>query len=311
MSSLRTPIFGAAVVAGLVLAFYGLNAKDTIPETPVQPPRPAKPTIVAERATSARAAVAEEPLAESSARPADCLIEPSQVVKVNSSVEGVIAHVAAERGQMVRRGQVVAQLGSSVETVGLAVARARAANVFSAAAADARARYLDAKQQRNERVREYLARDSVEEIQANARAASMQTREAELSRRVASLEAEQSRRLLSERTVRSPIEGVVTERAMSPGEYRSNQASHILTIAQINPLHVEVFAPIAQLKSIGVGDVATVYPEDPVGGAYKARVKLVDRVFDAASGTFGLRLELPNPGNRLPAGLRCRIQFDA
>jgi hypothetical protein len=40
-------------------------------------------------------------------------------------------------------------------------------------------------------------------------------------------------------------------------------------------------------------------------------VKLIDRVFDAASGTFGLRLELPNPGNRLPAGLRCRIQFDA
>jgi RND family efflux transporter MFP subunit len=233
------------------------------------------------------------------------------VVKVNSSVEGVLGFVGADRGQFVRRGQVVAQLRSSVETAGLAVAQARAGNVYGIGAAATRARYLDSKQQRSEKISRYLARDSVEEAQANAQAAAMQTREAELLRRVSSLEAEHSRRLIAERTVRSPIDGVVTERAMSPGEYRSNQSSHILTVAQINPLHVEVFAPIAQLSSVAVGDQAFVFPEDPVGGRYAARVKVIDRVFDAASGTFGLRLELPNPGNKLPAGLRCRIQFDA
>jgi hypothetical protein len=35
----------------------------------------------------------------------------------------------------------------------------------------------------------------------------------------------------------------------------------------------------------------------------------VDRVVDAASGTFGVRLQLPNPGYRLPAGLKCEIRF--
>ena len=34
-----------------------------------------------------------------------------------------------------------------------------------------------------------------------------------------------------------------------------------------------------------------------------------DRVVDAASGTFGVRLELPNPGYRLPAGLKCKVRF--
>jgi hypothetical protein len=38
-------------------------------------------------------------------------------------------------------------------------------------------------------------------------------------------------------------------------------------------------------------------------------VTVVDRVFDAASSTFGVRLELPNPDYSLPAGLRCRIRF--
>jgi multidrug efflux pump subunit AcrA (membrane-fusion protein) len=36
---------------------------------------------------------------------------------------------------------------------------------------------------------------------------------------------------------------------------------------------------------------------------------IVDRVVDAASGTFGIRLEIPNPGNRIPAGLKCKVRF--
>jgi hypothetical protein len=35
----------------------------------------------------------------------------------------------------------------------------------------------------------------------------------------------------------------------------------------------------------------------------------VDRVFDSASSTFVVRLDLPNQNYALPAGLRCRIRF--
>jgi hypothetical protein len=41
----------------------------------------------------------------------------------------------------------------------------------------------------------------------------------------------------------------------------------------------------------------------------KAKVAVVDQVFDAASGTIGVRLELPNPDLRLPAGIHCRVHF--
>ena len=44
-------------------------------------------------------------------------------------------------------------------------------------------------------------------------------------------------------------------------------------------------------------------------GTHTARVKVVDPVIDAASGTFGVRLELPNPNYRLPAGLKCKVRF--
>jgi membrane fusion protein, multidrug efflux system len=32
-------------------------------------------------------------------------------------------------------------------------------------------------------------------------------------------------------------------------------------------------------------------------------------VIDAASGSFGVRLEMPNPDYRLPAGLKCKVVF--
>ena len=82
-----------------------------------------------------------------------------------------------------------------------------------------------------------------------------------------------------------------------------------MKLAQLDPLRVEVFVPISMLGRIRVGMQAEVMPEEPVKGTFKARVIVVDRVADAASGTFGVRLELPNPGYRLPAGLKCKVDL--
>ncbi len=46
-----------------------------------------------------------------------------------------------------------------------------------------------------------------------------------------------------------------------------------------------------------------------MNNVFVARVVVVDPVVDAASGTVGIRLELPNPNYRLPAGLKCKVQF--
>jgi len=42
---------------------------------------------------------------------------------------------------------------------------------------------------------------------------------------------------------------------------------------------------------------------------HTAKVTVVDRVIDAASGTFGVRLQLENPDNRFPAGIRCSVRL--
>lgn len=97
------------------------------------------------------------------------------------------------------------------------------------------------------------------------------------------------------------------ERLVEIGEFVSDD--EILKLAQLDPLHIEVIMPLDQLDSVREGMQATVYPDQPVGGEYLATIVTVDKVLDAASGTFGVRLELPNPESRLLAGLRCMVKF--
>jgi len=44
-------------------------------------------------------------------------------------------------------------------------------------------------------------------------------------------------------------------------------------------------------------------------GTYAAKVVVVDKLIDAASGTLGVRLQLANPNNKIPAGIKCSVEF--
>jgi multidrug efflux pump subunit AcrA (membrane-fusion protein) len=132
--------------------------------------------------------------------------------------------------------------------------------------------------------------------------------EAKINLQMAQTDLVRAREVLNQRVVRSPIDGVVMARTLGPGEYAFDQG-HLVTVAQIDPLYVEVYVPLKQFGRIRIGMQAEVYPEDPVGGIHKAIVTVVDQVFDAASGTIGVRLELPNPGYLIPAGLKCQVRF--
>jgi RND family efflux transporter MFP subunit len=241
----------------------------------------------------------------------NCVIEPQQLVKLASPVVGVIARLDVDRGDIVRRGQVLGKLEDGVEAAALALAKARATNEFTSKSIQARLQFLRSKYKR---VNELYAKSvssqaAVEESDAEAKIAEQQLKEAELNREIAYLQIEHDEEVLKQRTLRSPIDGVVVERILVPGEYR-NEQTPIIALAEIDLLRVEVYVPTAYYGRIQTGGKAEVRPEKPVGGAYTATVTVVDRVLDAASGTFGVRLALPNPDLHLPAGISCKVLFD-
>jgi RND family efflux transporter MFP subunit len=212
----------------------------------------------------------------------ECLVEPHLVTSLGSPVEGTLTEVLVDRGAFVTKGQVVARLNSMVE--------AATVNLKSA-----QEEFGKRKVERNEE----LYRKQL--ISANEKD------ELETQTRIAGLELKQQQEVLALRTIRSPINGVVVERLLGPGERVGSEK--ILKIAQIDPLNVEVIAPVEMFGSVRVGMVGEVRFQPLLPGAHKARVVVVDKVIDAASGTFGVRLELANPGNGIPAGIRCKVRF--
>jgi RND family efflux transporter MFP subunit len=242
----------------------------------------------------------------------DCLMDAAQRVKLGASVTGLIRSVHVGRGDVVRRGDVVAQLASEVEEANLALARVRAENDAPVASAEQRAEYAERRAGRLQRLRASAAVSEREydEAATEARVAALTLRDARMNLEAARAELLRAEEQVAQRRILSPVDGIVVERHLSGGEYMHEQAQ-LLTLAQIDPIHVEVFLPVAYFGQVSPGDIATVLPEAPVGGHHAAQVSVVDRVMDAASGTFGVRLRLPNPDLALPAGLRCRVRFRA
>ncbi len=233
------------------------------------------------------------------------------MVEIRSPVEGLIESVPVQRGQAVKKGQVLATLQSGPEKAALDLARSRAEMEGTVKAAEARLDFAIKKEQRTKDLydKNFVSSSALDEARTQRLLAENELREARENKRLAELEVRRATEVLSLRTIRSPFDGVVVERYQDPGEFATtNIKDPILKLAQIDPLNIEVILPVGLYGKIKPGQTAEVTPEAP-GSTFTARVSVVDRVIDAASGTFGVRLELPNPKQEIPAGAKCKVRL--
>ncbi len=242
----------------------------------------------------------------------DCVIDPSAEVKIGSPVAGLIAEVAVDRGDEVEAGDEIARLEAGIEEATVRLDELQASSTAQLAAAETRLNFARTRLARSEALaqRGVATTEQVEQLQAEVQVAERERDLETQRRRLAELELERSRAQLERKTIRAPISGYIAARQMSAGEY-VDQSAAIATLVRLDPLRVETFLPVSLWGSIRAGMPATVELEEPVAGTRAATVSVVDRVFDAASGTFGVRLELPNPESLLPAGQRCTVTFAA
>ncbi len=242
-------------------------------------------------------------------QPLGCLIEPDYVAEVGSQVVGVIESMQVERGQRVRKGQVIATLRADIERAAVGVARIRSEAVADIQAAAANASFA---KQRLDRGKDLLAQKFIsdqayDQMRTEADVAEQKLAQAREQQRLARYELELASSQLGMRTVRSPLDGIVVERYMIAGERIEDKP--MARVAVVDPLRVQVVAPSSMYGRIQIGATASIIPELANATPVSARVILIDKVLDSASNTFRITLKLPNPGNALPAGLRCRADF--
>ncbi len=216
-----------------------------------------------------------------------CVLQPSSEIELSSSAEGVVATVSAERGDNIRKGQVLLTLASGAERAALEVAKERAA--FA---------------ERNvERNRELLNKGLLSGFERD---------ELLTEKQLADLTVEEVEVQLEQKTVRSPINGVVAKRYISEGEYVGSDS--LMKLVALNPMHAEILMRSDYYGQIKPGMKVTVEVQGPAQSdladqTFEGKVIIVDRVIDAASTTFGVRVSIPNRQLKLPAGLKCRVAF--
>jgi len=251
---------------------------------------------------------------ENSALPEmDCIVEPSEVVELGSSVPGILNRTLVERNDFVNEGEVVAELDSRVERATLELASARAKMETSLKLRRENAAFGQRTKKRNQKLfnESTISAQDMDKVKTETYIAQLQAQQEEDNKHIAELEAVRALQSLNQRIVKSPISGVVTEKYKSVGEYV--EAEPVYRIANLDPLHVELIVPTEHLGAIERGMKAQIQLQldSHADQSYVAVVKSVHRVADAASGTFGVLLLMPNSGLRIPSGVRCSLEFEA
>lgn len=243
----------------------------------------------------------------------DCLIEPNQVVELRSPVVGLLQQVHARRGELVRAGQLLVTIESSVEQSAAAATgfKAQAQGGLQLARSKLAATRDKATRMDALYAEEFVAAQARDDAVAEFKQAEAELKAAEESSQMAGLEHRQTLDQLGRRQLRSPFNGVVMDQYLHPGALvdGGDNKKPILKLAQTHPLAVQTILPFRLFPQVRVGQRVVVVPEAPFSREIVATIRTVDRVIDSAAGTFGAVALLDNANQALPAGIRCRLRL--
>ena len=220
--------------------------------------------VLAYGATAAPADVPDRSLA---GQEFDCLMEARVVIKLGAAVNGLISKVHVDRGDIVKEGQVVADMEADVQSANVSLRPHPSREQFPNARAYP-AHRVSAPEGRSGadlRKTEAASAVSLDEAQTEAKISESSAKEAELNWQVAQAELKREEAVLNQRSIKNPVDGIVTERVMFSGEYR-HDTNHLMTIVQIDRLNIEAFLPVSLYGQLALGMEAEVRPEAPIGG---------------------------------------------
>lgn len=242
-----------------------------------------------------------------------CLVEPTQQLSLGTPVTGVLSQVLVKRGSVVRQGQVLATLESSVEQANVKLSQYKAEQTANLTLTQQKLAFAQQKFERRQVManEQLMPEQEKNDAEADYKQAEAEHLLAQENRQLAILEYQQQKAQLALRSLRSPIHGVVTEQSAYVGEVveANSNAKAILKLAQLNPLRVQLILPQRYFGQFRLNQTIELSPEQPMTGKYTAKVKTIDKVLDPASGTFMVFLELPNPNLSIPAGIRCQAKL--
>lgn len=155
------------------------------------------------------------------------------------------------------------------------------------------------------------AQEALKKIKSLARPEEIQAAEARLRQAEAAVDL--LRKNIEDSTVTSPVKGVVTEKAVEPGEL-VNPGTTLVTISCLDPVHLWVYVTAGELGRVRLGGAAEVTIDSFPGKTFEGKIiyispeaeftpKNIQTKEDRVKLVFAVKIELPNPEGQLKPGL--------
>jgi len=134
-----------------------------------------------------------------------------------------------------------------------------------------------------------------------------QARSAQAQEAAAKAHYENAQAQVSYAEVRSPMNGVISDRPINVGEMASS-GSALVSIVDLSRVVARASVPVQQAAALKVGAPATI---SGAGGELTGKVTVVSPAVDPNTTTIQVWVEAPNPGERLKLGSTVQISVDA
>lgn len=178
-----------------------------------------------------------------------------------ANAAGRVTRTVVERGQLVKAGDLIAQLDTSAAALSLAEAR------VAVATAKTQEEISKADCARYEALKGKGTMSDLEYDQATAKC-----KTAPLSLEAAKARQNMAAKNVGDGTIRAPFAGIISERFVDVGEY-VQPASKVVSISQVGELRLELTVPEADLAHLKEGSKVTfsvaAYPNDSFKGVVK------------------------------------------
>jgi membrane fusion protein (multidrug efflux system) len=203
-------------------------------------------------------------------------------VAVSNESPGVVTAIHFESGQLVRAGQVLVELDTSVERAQLASAEARK---DLAATSQTRSRAL-------------VAREAASKAQLDADEAQLKSSGADF----AALKAQ-----IERKTVRAPFAGRLGIRTVNLGQYLQ-PGTAVTVLESLGAVYADFSLPQQYLGEVKVGTPLRIRLNDSNGATLDGIVGAVDPTIDSATRAIKLRASVPNKQELLRPGMFVNVE---
>jgi membrane fusion protein (multidrug efflux system) len=209
-------------------------------------------------------------------------VAPVQGVSVSNDAPGVVTRIHFESGALVKQGDILVELDTSVESAQLASSLAR-----------------------SELATQTLERDRKLAAGGAVASAGLDTDESALKTAIADIDGVRAQ--IARKLVRAPFSGRLGIRTVNMGQYL-NPGTTLAVLVGVEAVFVDFSLPQQDLAQIAVGMPVHVAVDGDAAVAGDGAITAVDPTIDSTTRNVKIRAQIPNKEEKLHSGMFAKVE---